>query len=385
MINKIGFVLGREAVLSVAEISAVLVRKKIPFRFYYYKSPILIIESDQEIDLVIDELGGTVKIFDISAETQDILGAIKQLEPKQTERRINFGLSFYGVKPAKYLGQELKKYYKNQGLAARHVVGRSPDLSSVIVNENRLIERGFEALVIKKEKSFVIGRTREVQDYKAYSRRDFGRPYRDDASGMLPPKLAKIMVNLAAKDNSAVLYDPFCGSGTVIQEALLLGYKNLFASDISDRAIADTRANIAWLEQIGFSKSNNLEIFRNDATKTDKPLKGIDAIVSEGYLGQPINRNRERAAQDSEELTDFYFKVLKNLHKFLPPDGILVLAIPFFIVENKKYFLRLSEHLSELGFNFTYPPLPDCLHCKTLTYSRPDQHVGREILVLSKK
>ena len=52
------------------------------------------------------------------------------------------------------------------------------------------------------------------------------KPYRDMRRGMLPPKLARSLVNLAigAKSPSDMtILDPFCGTGTVLMEAMLLG------------------------------------------------------------------------------------------------------------------------------------------------------------------
>jgi tRNA G10 N-methylase Trm11 len=387
MKHKIGFVLGRETALSVAEISAVMSRKRVSWQVYHFQSPIFILESDEEeiSKINIEELGGTVKIFEIVSETKDVLSELTKWELSQQNKRVNFGLSFYQMRPTPFLGKELKKHYLSQGLKARHVVGKMPELSSVIVNENKLIERGFEAIIIRNGNSFILGRTKEVQNYRDYSRRDFGRPARDDARGMLPPKLAKIMVNLAGKDYKASVYDPFCGSGTVLQEAALLGYKNLFASDYSDRAIADTRANLNWLEQFGLSKKVNVKIFRNDILNPQTIIQN-DAIVSEGYLGQPITRNRERAQSDISELSEFYTGALKNLKKMLKPEGILVLAVPFFIVGKERFYLPSLEIAKKAGLILSYPQIPlELKGQKTLTYSRREQFVGREILVFKNK
>jgi len=50
-----------------------------------------------------------------------------------------------------------------------------------------------------------------VQDINAYTKRDFGKK-RDMDTGMLPPKLAQMMINIAnnGKQEITSLYDPFC-------------------------------------------------------------------------------------------------------------------------------------------------------------------------------
>ena len=88
---------------------------------------------------------------------------------------------------------------------------------------------------------FSLAQTEAVQPFEQFSARDFGRPGRDDLSGMLPPKLAIIMINLAQTPLNSILLDPFCGSGTILSEAVLLGYTNLIGTDISEKAIADSK------------------------------------------------------------------------------------------------------------------------------------------------
>ena len=88
--------------------------------------------------------------------------------------------------------------------------------------------------------------TKAIQPIESLGERDFGRPYRDAKSGMLPPKLAMMMINLAGQSLGATILDPFCGSGTILMEAATIGYTNLMGSDISPKAIDDTRQNFAW-------------------------------------------------------------------------------------------------------------------------------------------
>lgn len=70
--------------------------------------------------------------------------------------------------------------------------------------------------------------------------RDYGRPARDARVGMLPPKLAQIMLNLSVKDEkSGTVLDPFCGTGVLLQEAALAGF-DFIGSDIEPRMVEMT-------------------------------------------------------------------------------------------------------------------------------------------------
>src|SRR5581483_12120222 len=57
---------------------------------------------------------------------------------------------------------------------------------------------GIELLLIAThDGQTIIARTTEVQDIDSYTLRDRGRPKRDARVGMMPPKLAQIIINLA--------------------------------------------------------------------------------------------------------------------------------------------------------------------------------------------
>lgn len=66
----------------------------------------------------------------------------------------------------------------------------------------------------------MIGQTVWVQDIDAYSQRDMGRE-RSMVVGMMPPKLAQMMINFATKgDKKLQIWDSFCGLGTTLIESI---------------------------------------------------------------------------------------------------------------------------------------------------------------------
>lgn len=388
--KTIGFVLGRETALCAAEVFSILKKEVISYDVVYFQPPILIMSIGADFSFDINDLGGTIKIFDLigfNLNNNEIQEKLFDIDTLQTEQRINFGISGYGKINQKFiyhLGKDLKNYYIEKGLRARFVTGKNIDLSSVIVTENKLLIRGFELIIVKNKDLYFLGRTLAVQDYKKYGERDFGRPKRDDRNGMLPPKVAQIMINLSQAHKESTFYDPFCGSGTILQEAILPNYKNVFGSDLSEKQIVDTKENLRWLADNYLSKKLDENHFFVADAATDKPGFQVDAIVSEGYLGKPSQKTIIDAEEEIIELTNFYEKVLQNFKTFLAPSGVIVLAVPFFITNGKNYYLPIMDRLS--GFKLQ-TPIPKDIKVKmsprnTLTYHRSDQFVGREILIL---
>ncbi|MFA5197152.1 MAG: DNA methyltransferase [Patescibacteria group bacterium] len=394
---QFGFALGRDHALSIAEICAHLEKTHIKFSINQPVDEILIVTSEnKDLEFInINNLGGTIKLFRILGKTKlnNIFEfVIKNFYPNQTEKRINFGISSYGLGTTKelyQLGKNIKEYFSKSSLSARFVASQSTILSSVIITENKLLDRGFEVILIKERDEIIVGQTISTQDYKAYSFRDFGRPRRDDLNGMIPPKLAQIMINLSKINTDQILYDPFCGSGTILQEADLLGYQKIYGSDINKQQIRDTKANLAWLEQNCYAnKIPDDNLFISDILNPSRLVK-TDAIVSEGYLGEPIRKNHEKATVSANSLAEFYLKALNEIKNMLNTNGKIVIAIPFFIVQKNYVYLPLLDRLEQIGLKIE-KPLSDAIKVKlpgrgNLSYHRPEQFVGREILILQKK
>lgn len=386
--KKYGFILGREHELCKAEVLSVVKKLVSNYTIVLDKKDVLIIEFEAgEID--INKLGGTIKLFSIlesEIARENLQNFIQSITPAQTEKRINFGISGYGRIDQKLiysLGKRLKDHFIEMDCSARFVTGKFNDLSSVIVHENKLIERGFELILIEQNGKFIIGQTVAVQDYKAYSKRDFGRPKRDDKNGMLPPKLAQMMINLAEKPTVSSLYDPFCGSGTILQEGLIMGFQNIYGSDIEKSNIDDTNENLIWVESRFGIQKTNIETFVSDVLKPDRELL-VDAVVAEGYLGEPARRNVEKAKNDARELGDFYLKALSNLAKMLNNDGRMILAMPYFIIGKERVFLPITDKLTLIGLKIVKLSNVNMTPRDSLLYARPDSFVGREIFVFEK-
>lgn len=399
------FIFGKTPDLSRAEVFAVLRTLGVKSTVVLSGAQFLILTIPKTVDpsALQFQLGGTTKIGEIvmklpsGGTREDQLRAsltpafLASLLPR-TEQRVTFGFSMYahdGRTPLRLYqklyrhGLTLKNALKEEGFSPKFVSLRGTELSSVAVTKEKMLDRGVELCLFLSENETHVGRTRAVQDFKAYSARDYGRPGRDDVSGMLPPKLAQMLVNLAGVPRDATLLDPFCGSGTVLMEAARLGYQRLIGVDISERAIEDARANLQWFENASHTEAN-VKLYQHDAARLNALFKpaSIDAVVTEPYLGPPLRGNEppEKLRKTLAELQRLYQQWLTSMHTVLRAHGRLVMVIPHFRVRGT----LCSMSLKFSGFRL------DRLDGATLShggliYQRPDQHVLREILVATKR
>jgi len=393
---KYFFVLGTNAALSIAELASVVGLKKADL----LAADFLVWETDTEIssESLMKRLGGVIKIGEIKDEIrgnneEDLLKSLTELAKikkyQSKEGKFNFGFSDYGKHQfnKQNLGLKLKKYFSEEKISSRFVISREKTLSSVVVTQNKLIARGIEFILVKEGDKILIGETLSVQPFKDLSRRDYGRPARDDQSGMLPPKLAQIMINLAQVQNyNDVIVDPFCGSGTILSEAMLAGYKHLFGSDVSPRAIDDTHKNISWIRELYDVKDVNIKILVKNVVNLSKFIKAglAEAIITEPFLGP--QRGLIDFKMVTRNLEELYSLAIKEFQIVLKRGGRVVMIWPLFygqkpITPNYDGFkmlnmipekLRTSEFIKKNNRD-------------TIIYGRPGQRVYREIVVLEKE
>lgn len=378
-------ILGQNKELSIAELLAVYPNIKIIQNL----EQALVFESKEKIE--IERLGGIPKLAEILGKAEPKKLILDELKKLPKDKKIFFGISDYGCRDRALLcpdfGKKIKQELKSLGYKARWVVGKEPALSSVIVKTNKLLRRGRDFCIIDGWTAKTIA----VQDFSDYSFRDIERPARDLVSGMTPPKLAKILINLGIGSSPFVLkgggqegdfninfLDPFCGSGTFLMEAALLGFKNIYGSDISEKAVKDSQKNLTWLkEKYKLLGLRNPKIKKCDVKNLNDCWKQkFDLIVCEPYLGPPIRGklSHEEAKKIQQELEKNYYEYLKGLSGALEKNGRIVLIVPYIITSEKNIYLNI--YLKKYGFESVSKPIE---------YSRPNQKIGRLIYTLNLK
>ncbi len=358
-------VLGRQVGISLAEIEAQFGEKiEVAEGLAQFES-----KTQPEID----RLGGTLKIAEKLA--------VAPLEYLQNlpEGKITLGISDYSERAvAKEVQQEalrLKKILTRHGRSVRVLPNKTAALSTATSHHNQIGKHNHIELIRQgKEWWRVIG----VQNITAYAQRDQARPARDAKVGMLPPKLAQILINLGGKlANGARILDPFCGTGVVLQEAALMGYR-VYGTDINERMVKFSKKNLGWLGVKEF------EVAVGDATTLQWP-KPIDAVICETYLGKPMSLPpaEVKLKAEKQECRAIILGFLKNLGKQIKTDTPVVIAIPAWLRPNHNYErLDILDEIEGLGYNLVrFKNVSQ----EDLLYHREGQVVAREIIVLRKK
>lgn len=391
-------ILGRLPALGIAELESVCGGE--PVEPVSNQAALLHVEPEA-VDF--KRLGGSVKLCKLlttldTTNWKEVEKYLIQSAPEHAqalpEGKMHLGLSAYGMnvgsKQLLATGLSIKKAIQRATTkSVRLVPNKSAELNAAQVLHHRLTgETGWELVLVRSGNRTVLGQTTAVQDIDAYAARDFDRPKRDAKVGMLPPKLAQIIVNLAvagaSPEPNTVVIDPFCGTGVVLQEALLMGY-GVYGTDIEQRMIDYTSQNLAWLSERHHLPVQDFDLEAGDATTHSWSRAAIRFVASETYLGRPFTAmpSGEVLAQTASECNVILKKFLQNITPQLQPGTRLCLAIPAWQIRPKEFkHLPLVDQIEELGYNqVRFKHVRDA----DLLYYRPDQIVARELLVITRK
>jgi tRNA G10 N-methylase Trm11 len=429
-------ILGRQPALGIAELEKVFGNKSI--------HPV----SDQAVQIdsksfEIQRLGGVLKAGKIIAELplkdwHQVSQKIVQYYTNQWssfESKITLGISAYGffidAREVQKTGIILKQKLKKYNTSLRLVPNPEPALSTAISHNNKLglSPNKVELIIVRTNNSnFIIAESTGSQNITAYAKRDQERPKRDAFVGMLPPKLAQIMINLAT-GNSGVyssratdvtfrsdplqpksdqtpgplsdqersriteesaskgeqkrltILDPFCGTGVILQEALLMGY-SAYGTDLSEKMISYSQTNLDWLSENSRNRFD-YKLNEGDAMKM-KWQQPIDTVVCETYLGQPFSAPPSPAKLEEvkDNCNHIITEFLKNLAPQIKSNTNICVAVPAWRNKDNQFVhLPLIATIARLGYK---PHEFVNISQNDLLYYRENQIVARELLVLTK-
>jgi tRNA G10 N-methylase Trm11 len=416
-------ILGRQPALGMGELESLYGSDDV--RWFSDQSAIIATSS-----FSIDHLGGTQKAGRMVAQLSQGDWRRASVKIVQTylkewggfEGKLTLGISAYGfdVSPREVqkTGIILKQKLKTSGVSLRLIPNDEPAISSAASHHNKLgLANNKKELIVVRSRSgkIIIAESIGAQNITAYALRDQKRPKRDAFVGMLPPKLAQIMINLTDSSESSrsadlssadltplehqrttreaeetvgrngdrkTLLDPFCGTGVLLQEAALMGYR-VYGTDLADKMIDFSQANLDWL-----ADSHHIQVdstlHQGDAMDT-KWQAPIDAVACESYLGQPFSAppSPSKLEQVRGNCDHIISGFLKNIAGQIASGTPLCVGVPAWRSTNGDFtHLPLIGQLDHLGFErHEFKNIKN----EDLLYYREDQVVARELLVLVRK
>jgi tRNA G10 N-methylase Trm11 len=302
------------------------------------------------------------------------------LESKE-KKKLHLGLS--GDVNRQDWMAKIKSTLKSNEKSCRVVLPKKKDYNTAEVAHNRLCEqKGIHLWVLRGNQCWTVHSTVAVQDIRGFSERDYDKPKRSPKNGMLPPKLALMMLNLAHPAKRTL--DPFCGSGTVLLE----GMKQRIlvdGSDIANELVSDAKDNVTWFADLAFREAGIVK--QHDATKPLAKSKHsatvYDAIVTEGTLG-PVYKmlpHRDEMRTNIKKLLALYKDFFSHIGDSITADAKIVICFPRYQVKGPKEQLNQFALWHQIkkqkwfveNFRATRP---------SMVYSREHQIVQREVVVI---
>ena len=374
--------------LSYHEINTILNLRNTPFKILIKNNNFLILEIESLREF--SRLGGIYKIVEITSENESIEKLYKNIKQNNEffwlEEKARWCLSYYSVektdniiykKMSEYLNEEISKLVKKNKQIKNDIV--EDNFREISVNKIKNIT---EIILAYDGKKFYLGKTKIVFNSTDYIKRDLSRPFQD-SSISISPRIARILVNLLGLKNNQTVLDPFCGTGTFLIEASILGL-NVIGTDKRKECVYGTRKNLQWINKN--QKKMNSNIMINDAEKlVNFSKKSIDGIVTEPILLPNLKRHpNERKTKELLKITQkTYVKAMISMNRILRENGRLVIVTPRVKTNRGKFIsLDILYMIKESGFRFNR------IHKNNqpiiVKYSK-EQKIIREVWVMQKK
>ncbi|MFA6039341.1 MAG: RsmD family RNA methyltransferase [Candidatus Peribacteraceae bacterium] len=394
--------LGHQPHISIAELSASIRDFELQ---RVLGSEVVIFGSTLDLDATyLQTLGGTVaiarKAHDKPVTLEDVPGLLRG-EVKGVAGKVTFSLRGFGLPPKQIrdLYRTCKNELRSHGRPARYVGTERTPAVSVLLHDEGLLDgsHGCELVLIKEGDDLWVGRTVAAQDVNAYAKRDMEKPARDTRVGLLPPKLAQILLNFGAwlvhgtvggnAEKELTVFDPFCGTGVVPIEAMLRGW-NVLASDDSLKAVHACERNLQWLrKEHGIPKKEvTSKVWKQDARKPFELKAPPDVIVTETTLGPPLEKKAplKEASRLKTAMEDLQEEFLRNVAATLPGVSVVATWPVWYTSKGQVRLEKVWDKLHDMGFRVAIPAAVDLeiTGRPTLVYRRPGQYVGREIVML---
>jgi tRNA G10 N-methylase Trm11 len=427
------FISGKNWMLSLAELTSYFKARETNFEIQFFSGEFFTLSFEKDFDAsAIADLGGTIKIGEVKTKfpTETVKEAFlkksKQAQKQIIESlaqsglvdgmtkstdKILFGVSVYCTESTlrsssgsiqRFVGSAVKNELADLGKKS-NFMGFASDrklaqLSHVEVLKKNLVENKAEVLFCIGRNETWVATTVAVHNPFEFQKRDIYKPNQRKIFGM-PPRLARIMVNLSSCTPGKVLLDPFCGVGTILQEALL-ERAMVVGMDVNPWCIKAATENLEWLVREYEVADADFRVLQGDVNRLVEKIgqEAVDCIVCEPDLGPALRQvpTGPYAEKIIQKLEPLYFGFVEQAYKSLKPGGRLVLVTPYIKTRSKQSVtMPIDEKLESLGFKIVYAfskdmfgqsagGLEHLVNASSLVEMDERHMIGREIHIIEK-
>ena len=145
------------------------------------------------------------------------------------------------------------------------------------------------------------------------------------------PRIARALINLTAESSRCRILDPFCGTGTFLIEASMMGM-DVFGSDLSKKMIAGSKRNLEHLKL-------SAKLDQRDVGDISISKENFDCIVTDPPYGRSSTTNRE-------PISDLYSRAMKSFSGALRNGGRVGMIVPDIALLDYRDYFRLAKRAS---------------------------------------
>ncbi len=291
---------------------------------------VAVIESEANALSRVPRLAGVHKAAPLMAvvdeEHPEPAGMVEAIAGHLGEVQI-LSVSGYDVDPDEYEGLVRSLLDEFRGAGFRKIRLLRPKGNELRADEV-VSRKSLDLVAFPFRGGYGLGPTAWVPDASPMRERGVRKPAPHSEISM-SPRLASLLLNLAGLSRGQTVLDPFCGSGTILAEALLRSYRCM-GFDSSQARIRDARRNLSWLASGLHGASFSVRV--GDARELPQALGGtrIDAVVTEPLLIPTLEaRPRlETAAALLERAGSVYADALAAMSEVVSPGGRIVVVVP---------------------------------------------------------
>ena len=298
---------GEHETLPAAELKAILEAEGCPYKVLERLDQVLRIEADPTCVEAIQKRAALTRLCGLElyiceAEPSE---AVKALRLTGLNEVLKSGESFaVRVKHVKGHAQQV------DGMALERKLGEI--ILSMVVNAKVNLQNPQKTFAgILTDNKLVFGlKLADVPPKSFMERRPKKKPFFHPSS--MPPKLARCMVNLARPKAGSLVFDPFCGTGSILIEAALMGCR-ILGMDIQRRM---ARGSLKNFKHFGIEPEGIIV-----ADARNPPVQKVDCVVADPPYGRSATTLKRTTKQ-------IIMECLGAVYDMLGKDSHICMAAP---------------------------------------------------------